>query len=120
MKASPAMVSAPARHPASVATAGAMAATIIAPPGTPVCLRLKIRLRRCGGTRLASRWLPAGVTGPCPSPAMSAEAASAAGVPIVDSAMPAPSVTSAPWQTRMPPKRRSSRPVNGPETSAPA
>jgi len=113
------MVSTPARQPKMPPTTGAMAATSMAPAGTPHCFSPKIRLRRCGGTRGASRWLPAGVMGPCATPARMAENTSAQGLPSTASGSPAAMPTSAAWHTRTPPCRTSNPWLSGPESRAP-
>ena len=85
------------------AITGVMAATSMEPAGTPHCFRLKIRDRRLAGVFCASRWLPAGVTGPCPMPQAKAEITSATGCAMIESASASPHRLSPAWSTRMPP-----------------
>ena len=71
------------------------------------------------GVRAASKWLPAGVTGPWPSPAMMAEAKSAAGCPKAANDMPKAEINIPTCKTRIPPKRWIKAPASGPDTIAP-
>ena len=109
----------PWRQPAATAMGGTAAAISMAPAGTPHCFRLKISPLRRAGVRAASKWLPAGVTGPWPSPAMMAEAKSAAGCPSAAKEMPKAEISIPTCRTRMPPKRWMKAPAKGPDTMAP-